>query len=360
MERSILKEITGANLETYFKERQYDAMFYPSLFPLKNVLRLDYTTLIGEQNGRVAADIIAFNASAPLKSRQIVSKLEGDIPKTAVKRKMSESDFLDYFTLSQLASTDEKQILDLVFSDIDFVVDSVAGRLEWLALTAINKTTVELTVSNNNGLVTAVAVDFQMPTNNKKAASVAWGSGVTTSKPITDFKTVVKSARAKGRKLAYALMNPDTFDYMLDSTEMQNLIKAYFKLEVSSVVPIQSLDAVNAVLKGNQLPEIIIIDQSIGIENKAGVITYANPFTADFVTFVPSLVLGDYLNAPIAEELAKPAQVIQSKAGNILVSKFSLVDPVAEFTKGECNSFPSWKNIDSCWSLRATATTWSA
>jgi hypothetical protein len=358
MENTIIKEVEKKGLDTYFKARQYEAMFWPTLFPLQNVLNLNFTTLIGEQNGRVAADIIAYDASAPEKTRQIVSKMRGDIPKIAIKRKMSETNMLEYLMLSRMSDPNEQQIIDLVFNDVDFVVQAVNARMEWLALQAASTTKISLSTSNNGGIVTEEAVDFQMPTANKKACSVIWTASAATTKPITDIKAVSKAARAKGHPLASILMHPDTFDYFVLSEETQAWLKGFFKIESTDVLPFEDLASINRALATARLPQIIIIDTAVGIETKAGVISYVNPWSTDFVTFVPTTQFGNMLNGPIAEELKPPKQVTQSKAGNVLVSKFSLIDPLAEFTKGEANCFPAWKNIDVCYSLRVTNVSW--
>lgn len=360
MENTVIKEITKKGLDTYFTARQYEALFWALFFPLRNVLVLDFTTLIGEQSGRVAADVIAFDASAPLKTRQVVSKMRGDIPKIATKRVMSEKNMLEYSMLSRMADPDEQQILDLIYEDLDFVVQAANARMEWLALQAVSQTKITLSSSNNNGRITEEAVDYLMPAGNKAGAAVVWSAAnKATMTPITDFKAVVKTARNKGMTVAFALMHPDTYDDFILSDEVQSYIKSYYKLTGSDVLPFEDVDAVNTALRRARLPEIRIIDQSIGIEAKNGTITYSNPWNKVYVTFVPTFTLGNMLNGPIAEELFPPKQVTQSKSGNVLVSKYSTVDPVNEFTKSEANSFPSWKNVDQCFSLKIDATTWS-
>jgi hypothetical protein len=65
------------------------------------------------------------------------------------------------------------------------------------------------------------------------------------------------------------------------------------------------------------------------------------------------------LFAPIAEETNPPKQVTQTKVDGVLISKYSDVDPVMEFTKGESNAFPSWTRVDECFNLYTLATTWA-
>lgn len=358
MEKTIIKEISKKGLDTYFTAREYEALYWATFFPLKSVISLDFTTLIGEQGGRVAADVIAYDAEAPLKTRRALSKMRGDIPKIAVKRRMTEKDLLEYNILSAMSNSDEKQILDLVYNDLDFVVDSANARMEWLALQAISQTKIALSKTNNDGLVTEESVDYLMPSDNKFGATVVWAGNPTTAKPITDFKKVAKQARKSGHQILFALMHPDAFDDFIAADETANFLKSYFKLVDADVNVLEDLESVNKVLSRNKLPQIVVIDQSVDIEIES-TRTSVNPFNSAYVTFIPSTNLGNMLNGPIAEELYPPKQAIQSKAGNVLVSKYSTIDPVNEYTKGECNAFPSWKNIDRCYSLKVDATSWS-
>lgn len=358
MENSIIKEVEKKNLDSYFETRQYDELYWPTLFPLKNIFALNFTTLIGEQGGRVAADVIAYDAESPLKTRRAVSKMSGDIPKIAIKRRMSEQDLLTYDILSAMSNTDEQQILDLVYEDVDFVTEGANARMEWLALQAVSQTKITLSSSNNDGRVTEEAVDYLMPTANKDGVIAVWSGNPTTAKPISDFKAVTKTARGKGTKLVAAMMHPDAYDDFIAADETINFLKGYYNMLAADVFALTDVESVNKALERNKLPKIIIVDQSIDIEIES-VKTSVNPWNEKYVTFVPATTLGDMLNGPIAEELHPPKNVLQVKTGNVLVTKYSTVDPVNELTKAECNSFPSWKNVDRCYSLKVDATTWS-
>jgi len=360
MEKSLIKEITQKGLEVYYRNRQFEEMYWPVFFPLKNVLTLNVQTLIGEQGGRVAADVIAYDATAPLKTRQVIGKMQTDIPKIAMKRKMTESQILEYEILSNMANADEKQVLDLIYDDLDFVVQSANARMEWLALKIISQTKLILSSTNNNGRVTEEAIDFLMPDNNKFGASVVWSvANAATMKPIDDFKNIMEDAEANGKVLKYALMDKATFNIFTGSTQVKEFAKTYGQITATGVTPFLSLDYINAALDAADLPQIRVIKQSIGIENKDGQIVKTNPWNTSYVTFIPDFKLGNMLNGPIAEELRPPKQVIQAKSGNVLVTKYSTVDPVAEFTKSEANSFPAWNTISDCYSLKRDATSWS-
>lgn len=71
--------------------RHVKPVVFPNFFGVKRKTSLKWETLTGEKGAPVMADVISFDASAPQKTREVISKLSGDIPKTAVKRGMNES-----------------------------------------------------------------------------------------------------------------------------------------------------------------------------------------------------------------------------------------------------------------------------
>ena len=119
----------------------------------------------------------------------------------------------------------------------------------------------------------------------------------------------------------------------------------------STKAPQPTLESLNAALRAQQLPQVIVLNQRVTIETADHTQTSTDPWTTKYVTFIPGIKQGNFLTGPIAEETNPPKQVMQAKQGHILVSKWGTVDPVMEITKGECNAFPSWVARDSCYRL---------
>lgn len=349
-------ELTQGAVDSYLKERQYEAMYWATFFPRKDVAQLNATTLIGSKGSRIAAAVISYNAKTPEAGRKTISKKTFNIPKIAIKRVKSEIEILEQrMTLAMLGAN---AVISDYFEDIDYVYDAVNGRMEWFALQALSLTKLQLSTTNNtNGIVNEEVVDFGMPTANKKVVSVIWSTAnAATMDPIADFKAVVKAGRALGLKFKYMLMHPDAYDLMTGAT----LFQAYFKNTALNVVAGMSLENINTVLRSLNLPEIVVIESMVAIENKAGVTTEVNPWDANHITFITEVKQGNMYNGPIAEEIEKPLDVMQSKRDNVLVSVKKEFDPVAVITKGEANAFPSWPMVDRCMSLYiANASTWA-
>ena len=362
MEYSLLKEINKKTLTAYLVARVYEKLFWPTFFPLKGTPFLNYETLVGSKGNRVAADVVAYDVSAPLKTRKTVTKLSGEIPSIRMKKKMTEMDLNTYNILKAMAKPEQKSLLDLVFGDIDACVDGVNARLEWLIFQALSKGQITLsTVTNAAGVITEEAIDFGLPAANKKevvgASTTHWTiAAAATSKPITDIEFIMETARNLGVAPRFMLMNRSKWLAFRISDQIKDFVIPYAIYGGTRKQRAPTLEVANEALKSEGYPQIMIIDTRISYEDAEHTITSVDPWldsaAADrFVTFLEDLKCGDMLHGPIAEETNPPKQVVQAKKGPILISKWSDVDPVAEYTKGELNAFPSWPTIDRVLSL---------
>lgn len=367
MEHSIMSgALNQRGLQTYLTNRIYDALYFPRFFPMKQVSQLTIQTLIGAEGNRVAADIVSYDSAAPLKRRVPTDKLTTEIPAIRIARKMSEVNLNEYFGFMALANNaGENRALELVFDDVNFVVDGCLARMEWMALQAMSQTAIALTTTNNAGIVTTTDVTFQMPSTRKEYIGSAGGTAATThywtaaakatNDPITDIMVIQREAAGYGVRFTKILMNLSKWQDFVLSTAVQNFVFSVL-YQGTAVRYAPTLGQVNAALTAHQYPIIEVIDQRVDIEDASHDRTSTDPWlnssSADkYVLFVPSDELGNMLWCPTAEEKAKPPQAMHAKKGSILVSKFSETNPVAEFTVGLINTFPSWPKIDQCWSL---------
>jgi len=370
MENSILLNyISKKALEVYAKGRVFDDLYWPNFFPWKYTPTLTVDTLIGAKGNRVAADVVTFDSPAPQKKRKALDSLHIEIPPIRVKRKMSESDLNTFFQLMSMASDEaQRQAINMVFDDMDFVVDAVNARLEWLSLQLLAHGTITLGSDVNVGPITG-EIDYKLPDANKEyigsaggtaAATHYWTAAVyNTNDPITDMRSIVREAKGYGVNLRYLLMNESKWADLQLSDAMQNFCRA-FVIDGTAYRTVPSLSVANSALKAEGLPQIVVVDTRVTIENEDHTQTSTDPWlhTNDaYVTFLEDLQVGDMLWTPTAEEQAPPKQAIHNKIGPILTSKFSETDPVAEFTLGLVNAFPSWPTIDRAWILNTESHT---
>ncbi|GAI19241.1 unnamed protein product, partial [marine sediment metagenome] len=127
--KNFLSEITEKSMGTYLDKRKWMLRYYPDYFPLKSTPFLTYEVLIGLM-GVSAADIVSYNSSAPEKTRRTLQRLSGNLPATRVKRTMDENAINNYLVAKNTIKNDADMValLNMVFGDIDFVVESVQQR----------------------------------------------------------------------------------------------------------------------------------------------------------------------------------------------------------------------------------------
>lgn len=363
MERSLLKELNKATVEAYVnKQREafLARMFWNKFFPLKYTTQLTWESLSGSSGNPVMADVIEYNASAPIKSRRVVTKTSGDIPKIAIKRQMDEKDMNEYNTLKALANNaDRAALLDLVFNDIDFCYSGVMSRTEFLAMQALSYGAISLTTSNNNGIITEVDCDFGIPSANKTGAAVLWSTAASAT-PIVDIQTKSDTAKDNGYGLAYMVMDLATFRLMAATTEVRDKFATFQRITSSRKIS-PTLAEVNTMLAADFLPTILIVDSLVRFESNDHALTSVAPWKTGYVTFIPDMKVGNVLHGPIAEENAESVskKAIQVKRDHVLISKWSELEPFGEWTKGQANAFPRFNDVNGIYILKTNGTAWA-
>lgn len=361
MEKSLIKQINKKNMSARLSSRHVKPMFYPNFFTPKKKTSLKWETLVGEKGAPVIADVISFNASAPEKTREVISKMSGDIPKTAVKRAMNESDYQEYKDLQRDAQgdADQLELLNLGFKDTDFVYNAVRGRMEWWAMQYMSRGGFLLNAKNNNGIVTAEFVGCGMPKENKRKSSADWGV-VSTADGLQDIEDTVNAASAAGVTLRYVVMLTSDFSLLKKQKSTIEKIKGWIN-QTSKITITKKV--INEYLAEQENPvKIITINPAVRIEDKNHNRTTINPWVRKRVCFLEDLNVGNIQYGPIAaedsESLRKKA--IMVKKDFVLVTKWSTEEPFAEWTKAEANAIPVVNDPEAMYILKVDGKDWSA
>lgn len=354
MEFSILKSILKPKILAGFVEA-WQPKESPILkyMPFLGVPALQYQIVSGSEQ-KPLASVVAYGTSYPLKSRQGLKKITGDIPAIRVMKKMSETDLNSYMQFSQMKSPDEQAVVQLVFGDIVYCYEACKNRLSWLGFQALSKGVISLTALNNAGIITEADVTFHI--DNKSGASVAWSATVDTTKPITDIEAVCAAARVKGTIIKKILMSPASFAQLRKSAEAVNFV---FGAAGSSVTKYPNLTVLNENLKADGLPLIDLIENIFQFENREHDITNLVSWHEGTIAFLPQDEIGAILHCKTAEEQFPPKQCLQELKDFILISKWSEVAPIIEFTSGACNAFPAIKLSESIFLMNSLATSWT-
>lgn len=180
-----------------------------------------------------------------------------------------------------------------------------------------------------------------------KLLSTAMWSDTENSKPLTDLNNARKSLAKKGRIAKYALMNSNTFEYLLNNKQVQNAILAQ---NATAVVEITD-ENVMAVVKNRTKLTIVLYDKMyIDDANKE---QYFYP--DDKVTILPEEKLGStwFGTTPEERTARQVADVDVSMYGiGIAVATKTEYGPpaITSVTAAEV-VLPSYENMDSTFVL---------
>lgn len=364
MRASILKGFSEIGMQAVVNEFDMKELYHPTLFPVRQTNFLSWKSIENEAVGRVAADVVARGTSLREKPRPIFTKIQGDMPKIATKTSMDEDAMYEYDELSRYIEQDgtdraaKNRLIELWRNDVKFCYDAVVNRVEWLALQSISRGKVTLTESNNDGVTTEFAADYQLPAERKRGyyGSYPWSTAAS-AKPITvDLAQAIQAGKAKGIKYKFAFMNAKTF---ADFAATEEVIKmsASFAQNALNIAYIPTLQSVNTALKsiGNlEGLQIVVIDQDIEANG-----TTSNPFKDNVVLLSEKAVLGETLwKRAIDMDIATPT-FYKAESGYVCLKKYAEEEPIIEYSAGIANAMPVWKTSTRSMLLDVKNSSWN-
>jgi hypothetical protein len=323
--------------------------------------------MLEAQSGlKIAADLVSRGATIPRKTREAISRIQGDIPKITISREKNEDELTEYDIMVAMSSNNPglKALVEYWAEDTKFCWDGVAARAEWIALQQISLGKVKFTNSNNAAVVTEYDVDYEIPAGQKIGVETSYTTG-TAGKPFTkDFPNALKIGKSLyGASYKFALMNVDTFEKLALQEEVYKRCATFIQ-NATQTNDAPDLTTVNAYLaKKNELfrgLQIALIDQDITIELANGSRATSNPFEDDVILFSESKILGNtYWKRPVDAKKLEGGVAEKVMYGHTLIKKYSNESPVQEITEGIANLFPAWNLAGRSVLMQVNATSWN-
>ena len=345
MLKTLMLGLNEKDMQAVINTYDLKPFYYPTLFPLKETPFLTWKMLEAQAGLKIAADLVARGSTIPKKTREAISRIQGDIPKLGISREMLEDELTEYDLMVAMSGTnpDLKALVEFWANDTQYCWTGIAAKAEYIALRQISLGQVKFDNTNNAAVVTEYDVNYGMLATQKLGVDTSWtGAG----KPFTkDIPAALAAGKALfGATYKYAFMNSNTLAKFAALEETVKTCASYLS-NLSGVAQEPDLAAINqALLKKIKFKglQIIEIDQDITIEKADGTRTTGNPFEDDVVLFSESKVLGNtWWKKPID---AKQTNSVAEKAmnGHTLIKKYSDESPIREVTEGIANLFPAW------------------
>ena len=305
-------------------------------------------------NTRVSADYVAMDSSLPLKMRDSIGKVSGDIPKSGMELWLNETQLTE---LDALIATkvEEKVIVAKLFSDLPRVITGIYELNELYFLQGLSTGVISVEDEKNTG--TLIRCNFGYLDANKFGVSILWDN--VAAKPLNDLAAVLKKAKhTDGNTITDVYMDDITFDYFAKTEQVKEyvafIIHNIIRESSNAFMPVPTLEKINTALKADNKYrlQIHIVDRTIVVE-KNGKRTTVTPWSKGKVIFTTSKEVGVLTYARLAEQNHPVAGVSYQTADDyILASMYRQNKPsLAEYITSQARVLPVICNVEQIYSL---------
>lgn len=295
---------------------------------------------------RVAADIVSLDSELPLKSRDALSTAQGEIPKMGLKLYLSEKQMKDIDAMVAMRY-EFSMIANKIFEDTPRCIEAIYERIEDIYLSGLSSG-VGLS-QNNNG--TGVRVDYGYYPENKKGVTVLW-SDTANSTPIDDIQKIFDKAQDDQNVITDMWCDDNVLSNLYKNAQMRGQFAFDSGVMTGNTsVPVLDFDKVGQVFQTKFGINLHRVARKIKTE-KNGKKQNHSPWQEGMCVFTCDTNIGDLVWSTVAEATRRVANVDYQTADNyILVSKYSLVDPLREFTASQAMVLPVINNVDRIYQL---------
>lgn len=348
-----------ASPSLYFK---YVEKYFPSLVlslvekinDSRNPLTYMYRDLLNKQYSadgrwasilaeytRVAADVVALDSELPLKSRDTISSVTGDIPKIGMKLALTEKQIKDIDAMLGQPNLPVGTLLQNMFADVPRCISGIYERIEDMFLSEMS-TGVGLSAMNNG---VGARIDVGYLSANQFGVAVKWDENPSTATPISDFQKVFDKALADQNTITDVYMD----DFALRALYKNDEVKRYFAFTqnfVGNNVPN---------LNYTQLETLFLVQYGVRLHKVArkvrtelnGDKAVHSPWAEGRVVFTCDARIGSLVWTTLAESNRRLPNVIYQDADDfILASRYALTDPFKEITSAQAMVVPIINNVD--------------
>ena len=338
---NIIPEFSQPNMNAVIQAYPLGELRYREYFPLSFNPYLTYSNIEGTDGAKIMADIVAIGSKAPLKGREFVESIKGEIPKVEIARKLNEKDLITLQQLRYAVNANptnagiKNQLTGKIYEDPLFCIDGINARMEWMAKQLVSTGKYKTTATNNDGVVN-VSVDFNVKTQN---ALKKWTDA--DANPIEEIEKYQEEAKGKGYSYTTITMSRATLNQVLKNKNTRAFVLGV-PINATTILPDVRLEQLNAELAERGLPTIKVWESFISFEGKDGEVTVANGWEEGNILFSTSALLGSTQYTTTPEFTMNFADVMSKsiKDNFILVNTFGHQDPISVSTKATAFATP--------------------
>ena len=319
------------------KNRTQLPYFYKSLLTPDYTSDSRWASILAKYN-RVSADVVALDSELPVKSRDTIEVVSGDIPKIGMKMYLTEKQMKDIQSLIA-TSRPTAQIVDKIFTDLPRVIEGVYETIEGIFLSELS-TGVGIAPRSNG---TGVRVDMKFLDANKFGVKALWSD--TKANALDDLQKIFDKAM-DDENVITDMYADDEFLKAFYSNEQVRQQYAFNQGFVGDKIPVLDLEKAQEVVRRKWGVELHRVARKIRTELN-GERKNSDAWAKGTAAFTCDERLGSLVWTDLVESTKPVPNVTYETADDfILVSKYSQTDPWREFTASQAMVVPVLNNVD--------------
>ena len=290
---------------------------------------------------RVSADVVALDSSLPIKSRDAIETVNGEIPKMGMKMYMTENQMkaVDSLIAQNFSGNYTSVIIQNIFADVPRCIESIYETIEAIFQSELSTGIGVAPRSTGTG----VRIDLKFYNDHKFGVGAAWNTD--NGKALDDLQKIFDKAEDDGNVIT-DMWADDTF---LKSFYANKQVKEQYAFNLGFTgtnIPVLALEQAQDVIRRKYGVELHRINRSFKTElngTRANNKSWANGIAA----FTCDQRIGSLVWTNTVESARPAAQVQYQTVDNfILVSKYSENDPWREYTSSQAMVVPIINNVD--------------
>lgn len=318
--------------------RQSLPYLYKSLLTPEYTSDSRWSSILARYN-RVSADVVALDSELPVKSRDSIEVVTGDIPKIGMKMYLTEKQMKDVAAMIA-ARRPEAQIVDKIFTDLPRVIEGVYETIEGIFLSELSS---GVGVAPRSGGV-GVRVDMKFYDANKFGVVKKWSEDASAN-ALDDLQRVFDKAMDDGNVITDVYAD-DAFLKAFYSNEQVRQQYAFNQGFVGDKIPVLDLEKAQEVVRRKWGAQLHRVARKIRSELN-GVRQSGEAWAKGTAAFTCDQRLGSLVWTDLVESSRPVPNVTYQTADEfILVSKYAQTDPWREFTSSQAMVVPVLNNVD--------------
>lgn len=319
------------------KNRQQMPYLYKDLLTPEYTSDSRWSSILAKYN-RVAADVVALDSELPVKSRDSIEVVSGDIPKIGMKMYLTEKQMKDITSMIAM-NRPESQIVDKIFTDLPRVIEGVYETIEGIFLSELS-TGVGIAPRSNG---TGVRIDMNFYDANKFGVKSLWTDA--SALAIDDLQKVFDKAMDDNNVIT-DMWADDDFLKAFYSNEQVRQQYAFNQGFVGDKIPVLDLEKAQDVVRRKWGVTLHRVARKIRTELN-GVRQSDEAWKKGVASFTCDTRLGSLAWTDLVEA-NRPVPNVEYQTADefILVSKYAQTDPWREFTSSQAMVVPVLNNVD--------------